>query len=142
MTEQFDESWNHPSYLSLIIILSWVIGASVLIWQWHVYSRAADRQAVTTGLVTAVERGNRVSYQFTYANHVYTAIETPLYNRRVPLPGEKIPIYYDSEMPTVSGITDLHQRSIDALGPVPFTVMLSGIAIFVILRRIHAARNS
>lgn len=139
--ERFDESWRYPSYLNLIMILPWVIGAVVFLGQWHVYSRAADRQIVTTGLVTAVGRGNRVNYQFTYANHAYSAMETPVGNQRVPSLGEKITVYYDPQDPVVSGITDLHEKSMGLLGPVPFLVIASSAAIFLILRRIRATRD-
>jgi hypothetical protein len=140
-TERFDESWRRLSCFNLIMVLPWVIGAVVLLGQWHVYSRAADRQIMTTGLVTAVGRGNRVNYQFTYANHVYSAMETPVGNQRVPSSGEKITVYYDPQDPAVSGITDLHEKSMGLWGPVPFLIIASSVVTFLILRRIRATRD-
>jgi len=111
--------WRRPPLWSLIIVLPWLLGATVFIWQSYVYSRAAARQATTFGEVTEVAQGNRVHYSFAIGDHAYESWEIPLYNRRVPLPGERVLVYYDSETPMVNGITDLHQRSLDALGPAP-----------------------
>ena len=121
--------WRSSSYWSLIIVVPWLLAAAVSIWQWQVYSSAATRQAITSGLVTEVAQGNRVHYEFAVANHTFRNYEIPLYDRRVPSPGEIVTIYYDPETPTVNGITDFHTRSLDALGPVPFIFLLSGAAI-------------
>lgn len=139
--DQFErtwEFWRYPSYWSLAIVLPWLLGATVFIWQWHVDSRAAARQATT--LVTEVAKGNRVHYEFAIAQKVYRNSEIPLYDRPVPSAGETVKVYYDSEMPAVNAITDFHEKSIDALGPVPLALFLSSVAIFAILRRIRSSR--
>jgi hypothetical protein len=134
------EFWRYPSYWSLAIVLPWLLGATVFIWQWHVDSRAAARQATTSGLVTEVARGKRVHYKFAIAQHVYRNWEIPLYDRPVPSAGETVKVYYDSEMPAVNAITDFHEKSVDALGPVPLALFLSSVAIFAILLRIRSSR--
>jgi hypothetical protein len=128
------------SYWSLAIVLPWLLGATIFIWQWHVDSRAAARQATTSGLVTEVARGSRVHYEFAIAQHVYRNWEIPLYDRPVPSAGETVKVYYDSEMQAVNAITDFHEKSVDALGPVPLTLFLSSVGIFAILRRIRSSR--
>ena len=90
--------------------------------------------------MTEVGRGNRVHYEFKLAGRVYKGEEIPLYKRPVPLPEAKVTIYYDSELPTVNAITDFHLRSIDALGPVPLTLLASTGVMFAILILRHSAQ--
>jgi len=92
------------------------------------------------GIVREVAKGNRVHFEFKLGEDVFRGQEIPLYNRPVPSAGDKITIYYDSEIPTVNGITDFQQRSFDALGPVPFALLASGVVIFVILYRRHSVK--
>ena len=124
------------------MVLPWILGLVIFIWQWHMYSKAADRQAVTTALILTVEKSKWVHYQFTYANHVYNNLHPEFYGNGVPLAEEKVTVYYDPEDPTVNSMTDLHQQSMNAVAPVPFLLILSGTVTFVILHRIRATRNS
>jgi hypothetical protein len=96
---------------------------------------------MTMGIVTEVAKGNRVHFEFKLGEDVFRGQEIPLYNRPVPSAGDTITIYYDSERPTVNGITDFHQRSVDALGPVPFAFLASGVVICVILYRRHSVHR-
>ena len=89
----------------------------------------------------SVERGNRVNYQFTNANHLYTAMEIPLGNQHVPASREEVTVYYDPMDPTVSSINDLHEKSTGVFGHVPFLVVASSAVIFFILHRIRVTRR-
>ncbi|SRR6266700_1781598 len=134
--------WDDPSYWNLLIVLPWLLGAIVCLWQCYGYARAATRQSVTSGHVTELAQGNRVHYEFTVAEHVYRNWEIPLNDRRVPSAGETVSVYYDSKMPTVNGITDLSTRSLDAFGPAPFLLLASGGVIVFILWRRRDVRNA
>lgn len=125
---------RHP-YWFLPIAAPWLLGAAVFIQQWHTFRLAASRQNTVLGVITAVERGNRCNYTFRLGQEVYRATEIPLYNRRVPVSGEQVTVYYDPMNPSVNAITDFRQKSLDALGPVPLLLLGSGVVTFFGLRQ-------
>ncbi len=132
--ESVQRSRRRPRWF-LLIAAPWLLGAAFCIYQWRIFSLASSRQNVAPGVITAVEQGNRCYYRFRLGQEEFTGWEIPLYNRPVPARGDKVSIYYDPAHPSVNAMTDFKVKSLDALGPVPLTLLASGVAIFVVLRQ-------
>jgi hypothetical protein len=134
------EWWWHPNYWPLLVALPWLVGLIVFLYQWQVYSHAANNQAATSGVVTSVGQGNRVHYQFAIGQQVYRNEEIPLDNRRVPKVGEAVTVYYDNHKPGINSITEFHTKSWDAFGPVPVLLLATGGLVFAITAHVRRRR--
>lgn len=129
------ERFKRQPFGLLFVVAPWLLGSAVFIYQGVTFLLAASRQNTVAGIVTAVERGNRCYYKFSLGQEVYTGWETPLYDRRVPIQGEQVSVYYDPLDPGRSAMTDFYQKSLDAFGPAPLMLLISAAGIFLIFRQ-------
>jgi hypothetical protein len=122
-------TWSYPSWWNLLVVLPWVLGLAFLIHEWRTDSQIAGRQQTASGIVTAYEPSNhnQYGYKFEVDGKSYTGWESP--KRRELAIGRQVIVFYDPQNPSRNALTDFHDVSTSALGPVP--MLLFGIGTVV-----------
>jgi len=133
------ESWSHPSWSNLIVVLPWVLGAGLAIHGWMKDRDVATRECTVVGTITAHEPANhnRYGYIFSLSSHSYSGWDSP--GKEEPRIGQLVTVYYDPTDPMQNALTDFAELGIESLGPLP--VLLFGIGgLFFFIRQRRRSR--
>ena len=132
---------KRPSWLSLLIVLPWVLLGMFLAYRSSLDRTIATRQQTTYGTITAHQPANhsRYGYAFTVGKATYHGWEIP--QKREYSIGEHVLVYYDPTDPTKNALTDFSELSAREFGPLVFIVLASGAVEFIIHRRRKGSAN-
>jgi hypothetical protein len=134
--EDRDDPWTNPSWSSLLVVMSWLIGSIALMWGAIANHNVAAREKTITGAITAHEPANHNTYVYTFTieGKVYTGRQIP--NKREPAIGQEVCVYYDPQDPAKNSLIDFDEVALGNLGPASFAFWLSVAAIvFIIVQR-------
>ena len=128
-------NWQNPSWLHLLVVLSWVIGSVYGLHAWRVDSAIAARQQTTNGTITAHEPANhdRYGYTFSIGARTYRGWEIP--HKSEYTVGEQVTVYYDPINPTRSALTGFEELSLRDLGLILLLLLSSAAVVFIIYKR-------
>ena len=130
------QDWSYPSRWNLLVVVPWVLGLAFLIYEWRTDGQIASRQERVSGTVTAHEPANhnRYRYEFKVDGKSYTGWENPKGSELAI--GKQVIVFYDPQNPSRNALTDFHDMSTSALGPVPMLLFgIGAVAAFVFYRR-------
>jgi Protein of unknown function (DUF3592) len=136
MQQRFDQTWSHPSWLNLLIVLPCTLGVVLAIHEWVVDRTVAQREKTTDGRITAHEPANhnRYGYSFSVSGESYSGWESP--RKEEPHIGQQVTVFYDPADPTKNALTDFAELETDSLGPVPMLLFgIGSVALFIRYRR-------
>jgi hypothetical protein len=124
-------TWNYPSWWNLLVVLPWALGLAFCIHEGTMNSQIAGCEQTATGIVTAYEPANhnQYGYKFEVDGKSYTGLESPKGSELAI--GKRVIVFYDPQNPSRNALTDFHDMSISALGPVP--MLLFGIGMVTVL---------
>jgi len=135
---------ENPSWWSLLVVLPWVLGVIIFVYQWNVDRGIAAREQTTQGVITAhePENHNRFGYVFAVNGKNFTGWESP--GKDELEIGRSVLVYYDPLNPKQNALTDFGNRGSSSLGPVPTMLFGIGAVIWYVAvrrRRIRAISN-
>jgi hypothetical protein len=132
-------AWNYPSWWNLLVVLPWALGLALFLHEWKTDRQIARRQHATSGSVTAYEPANhnQYDYKFEVDGKSYTGRES---SKRGELAlGKQVIVFYDPQNPSRNALTDFHDLSISALGPVPMLLFgIGAVAALIFYKRRRA----
>ena len=133
---KLSRAWERPSWWNLLIVLPWAIGLVLIIGEWRTDVQVAKRQQTTSGTVTTHEPANhnQYVYKFEVSGTSYTGRQSPK-GDELSL-GKQVVVFYDPQNPSKNALSDFHDVSTSALGPVPMLCFgIGALTVFIFYRR-------
>ena len=128
--------WRHPSWWTLLMLFPWMIGTVLSIRAWRVKLDTGLHQETVRGTIIGHEPRNHNSYGYEFLVHgrTFKGWDSPLDYE--PTLGQEVTVYFDSRDPNSNALTDFSQLAMRDLGPVPLTVLGTGLLVlFIAVRR-------
>lgn len=126
-----------------MIVLPWVLLATLSIYEWDVDRRIAAREMTAVGIITRHQpaQHNRYGYTFSVNGQTYSGWETPL--RAEPVIGQEVHVYYDPVNPKKNALTDFAELSAGSLGSIPLVLFgVVTVAVVIFLKRHQFAKEA
>jgi len=131
---------SHMEYL--LVLIPFILGATVLLSLSEEYSDVAPRQQTAAGTIVRHEPSNHNRYVYTFAveRHVYSGWDTVA---KEPSIGQSVRVYYDPLNPATNALTDFNERSYSLRGPAIAILFFSAILAggILVLSAVGRARN-
>jgi len=135
-------SWIYPSWWNLLVVLLWMIGTVLFVYEWNVDRGIATREQTTHGVITAHEPANhnRFGYLFSVNGKTFTGWESP--GKDGLNVGQRVLVYYDPLNPSKNALTEFGDLGMNGLGPVPMMLFGIGAVAWYIKARRRKSRTS
>lgn len=141
MLRRTGAQWRNPSRWSYGLVLPWVVMILSLVSDSHDARDIASRQEMASGTITAHDSRKRPRYEYTFSveGRAFRGWQIPEGSQKWTV-GQPVIVYYDSRDPTKNALRDFSERSLDALGPLPFLfAATTGVLLLIFLLRRSAA---
>ena len=134
------QDWENPSWWNLLIVLPWAIGLLLITVEWRTDIQIAERQQTTSGVITAHEPSNhnQYVYKFEVGGRPYTGRQSPKSDELSV--GKEVVVFYDPQNPSRNALSDFHDVSTYASGPVPMLCLGIGAVAILIFHQRRRAR--
>ena len=124
------------------MVLPWIIGTVLFVYEWNVDRGIATREQTTQGVITAHEPANhnRFGYVFSVNGKTFTGWESP--GKDGLDIGKQVLVYYDPLNPSKNALTEFGDLGMNSLGPVPMMLFgIGAVAWYIKARRRKSQTN-